>query len=352
MSTELVVAETGTTELALPSDLIDRARDFAVNARSERTRKEYARCWRQFEAWCSKHHRLALPASIETVVAYVTWLADGGDKGKPLAVSSIEQALAAIKLAQRMGGYPFDTKNAALVTVMKGIRREIAKTRLIRRVKPLMADELRVVLESLNPTVLREARDAAVIGLCWAAALRRSELVGLDFGKLGSGTGFVSIDDKAITITLMTSKGSQDTAQTVVVPRIYAPLSAQAFDTWVALANIEPGTPIFRAVIGKGESKRIAATRMCNRTVARIIKQRVKVLAKGRKLSKESIKAFVELFSGHSMRVGYVSSARTRRMDRGDVMRHTRHKTERMIEIYDRAVDKAGERSGLNGVGV
>jgi integrase len=348
-------------ELALPTDLIDRARTYAEQSRSPATRKVYARCWRDFNNWCQVHKRLALPANVDTIIAYVTWLASGRDCNKPLAISSIDQALAAIKLMQRNAGFPFDEKCPALFTLMKGIRREIAKTRATRRVKPLMQDDLRELLSGLKPDVLRDARDAALIGLGWAAALRRSELVGLDYGRLGSKEderriGFLSIDDKTLTVTLMTSKASQDTAETVIVPRVYAPLSCEAFDNWIALAKIQPGEPIFRAIEGKADGKRVAIKRMDPGTVARIIKRRVELLIKSRtkqrrKLSKDELKALVERFAGHSLRVGYVSSARARRVDRDDVMRQTRHKTATMIAVYDREVDKV-ERSGLNGVGV
>lgn len=359
-STALVPSPLG-VEVALPVDLIDKARVYAEQSRSPSTRKKYAQCWRDFHAWCQVHKRSALPVALDTLLAYVTWMASGRDNNKPLSVSSIEQALAAIKLMQRSSGFPFDEKNPHLFTVMKGIRREIAKTHAIRRVKPLMQDDLRELLSGLKPDVLRDARDAALIGLGWAAALRRSELVGLDYGRLGSKEddsriGFLTVDDKTLTVTLMTSKASQDTAETVIVPRVYAPLSCEAFDNWITIAKIQPGEPIFRAIEGKFDGKRVAAKRMDSGTVARIIKRRVELLIKSRtkqrrKLSKDELKAMIERFAGHSLRVGYVSSARARRVDRSDVKRQTRHKTDHMIEIYDREVDKV-ERSGLNGVGV
>ena len=362
MSTDLVIQSSGRTEVALPQDLIDKAREYAVNSRSERTRKEYARCWRDFVVWCANNKRSHLPASLDTIVAYVAWLASGRGVGKPLAVSSIGQAMAAVKLAQRTAGYAFDEKAPALLTVMKGIRREIAKTRTVRRVKPLMGDDLEALLEGLRPgESLRDARDAAMLALGWAAALRRVELVGLNWGLLGPDDdkkrlGFVTVDLNGISVTLMTSKAAQDTAETIVVPRAYAPLICDAVEAWVAAGGIEPGTPLFRAIVGKADGKRVAVQRMDPGTVARILKRRVQALLRSRtklrrKMTRDEIKSLTELFSGHSMRVGYVSTARARRVDRSDVKRQTRHKSDAMIEIYDRDVDKFGDRSGLKGVG-
>jgi hypothetical protein len=50
-----------------------------------------------------------------------------------------------------------------------------------------------------------DARDAALLVLGWAAALRRSELVGLDWQKLGAGSGYVEILERGLVVTLPTS---------------------------------------------------------------------------------------------------------------------------------------------------
>jgi hypothetical protein len=61
----------------------------------------------------------------------------------------------------------------------------------------------------------------------WAAALRRSELIGLDWGKLGTGSGFVELGERGVVVTLPTSKGSQDAAVEIVVPRSDMPTAAR-----------------------------------------------------------------------------------------------------------------------------
>jgi hypothetical protein len=54
--------------------------------------------------------------------------------------------------------------------------------------------------------------------LGWAAALRRFELVGLDWLKQGDAAGWDTIEDRGIVIVLPVSKGAQAAAETVVVP--------------------------------------------------------------------------------------------------------------------------------------
>jgi integrase len=75
-----------------------------------------------------------------------------------------------------------------------------------RQARPLMADDLRALVETLRPLIPAEARDAALLAVGWAAALRRSELIGLDWQSRGTGTGFVRLDERGLVVTLMASK--------------------------------------------------------------------------------------------------------------------------------------------------
>ena len=353
MSTNELIPLQPKGELALPQDLLHKAKDYAVHSRSERTRKRYAECWRDFTRWCDFNGRDPLPAGVETVIGYLTWMAAGRNDGKPLAMNTIGQARAAVILAQRTAGFAFDSDNQILKEVMAGIRRSIAKERTIRRVKPVTQEDLRDMLDGLNPAVLREARDAALLSLGWAAALRRSELVSLDLGKLGDGGGFVVADEKGLTITLMTSKASQDTAQTIAVPRTFAPQLCDAVENWVRVAAIQLGESLFRGIEGKAGGKTVAAGRLDDGTVARIIKRRIQLLAraKGRKrLTKAETAALVAQFSGHSMRVGFVTSAAERDIPTHRIREQTRHKSDQMVSLYIRDTDKFRNNS-LKGLG-
>src|SRR5215471_20792023 len=84
-----------------------------------------------------------------------------------------------------------------------------ARKETVRKAKPLLADDLRALIDGLEQTA-SGARDAALLALGWAAALRRSELVSLDWQKLGAGGGFVCVDERGIVVTLMASKAAQD----------------------------------------------------------------------------------------------------------------------------------------------
>src|SRR5262245_42715003 len=76
--TALVPLERVSTEVALPEKLVERAQDYMEKASSERTRLAYAHWQRIFTSWCARHGCSALPASPETVAAWITDLADNG----------------------------------------------------------------------------------------------------------------------------------------------------------------------------------------------------------------------------------------------------------------------------------
>lgn len=336
--------------------LADTATGYARRSLSERTLKEYERCWRKFETWCEKYRLTAMPAQPETVAMYVGWLAAGHGKQKPLAISSINQAIAAIKRAHSWRGHQLDTADPRVQRVWAGARREIAKTRTIRRVSPVMETDLREILQALlGSASLRESRDAAILALGFGAALRRSELVGLDWWVLGDGTGFLSIDDRGLLVTLMTSKASQAAAEEVIVPRTHATMLCTAVEDWIELSKVERGTPLFRPIVGNTIAGHHVSTERLNaRTVPDVVKRRAYELCAERnkgarkKLSAKDLKAKVAQFSGHSMRVGHVTSAAERGVIAAHIQATSRHKTPAMISTYTRVTD-AVKNSSLKG---
>jgi integrase len=127
----------------------------------------------------------SLPAAPETVALWLTALADGYGTRKPLARSSINQALSAVILRHRDHGCPLERNHKAIAKVWEGICKTKAEKEAVRKAKPLLTDELRDLIECLDLRKASGARDAALLALGWAGALRRSELVSLDWQKLG-----------------------------------------------------------------------------------------------------------------------------------------------------------------------
>ena len=186
-----------------------------------------------------------------------------------------------------------------------------------------------------------------MLALGWSAALRRSELVGLDWEKVGTGIGSLRIDERGLVVTLNTSKGSQTEAASVVVPCPDMPAACAAVKVWASMAALQPGEPVFRA-IDKGQH--IGAGRLTGRSVARILKARVRALAIVGGKSEAEADAIAAAMSGHSMRAGYATAAAAADVPGYRIQQHTRHKSAEMVARYVREADK-WTKSGLKGVG-
>jgi integrase len=134
-------------------------------------------------------------ASVVTSVRRPNFLASSRPSliAAPLSRSSINQALSAVIVRHRDAGHAFDRKHQAIARTWKGICNRKANTETKRQARPLLADDMQALIGMLRPEVPAEARDAALLALGWAAALRRSELVGLDWQKRGKGQRFPAV---------------------------------------------------------------------------------------------------------------------------------------------------------------
>jgi hypothetical protein len=154
-------------EIALPEALVERAKDYMAEALSPRTRAAYSHWWRRFTGWCQCHGRQPLPASPETVAAWLTALADGTDTGRPLARASINQGLAAVTLAHRNAGHAFDRKHRVISMTWSGISRVKAMVEVERQAAPFLAADVRDLLAILKVEKNIGCRNAAL--LPWAS---------------------------------------------------------------------------------------------------------------------------------------------------------------------------------------
>jgi integrase len=344
--TALTVLPPHGTEVALPDELIERARNYMAESLSERTREAYGRWWARFAGWCDRHGRQALPASPETIAAWLTALADGADGMRPLARASINQALAAVTLAHRNAGHAFDRKHRAISMTWTGISRVKAMTEVERQAAPVLSADICDLLDMLNPALNIGCRDAALLTLGWGGALRRSEVVSLDYEQIGSGSGFVRIDERGILITLARSKASQDKAVSVVIPRADLPEACDALEAWVKRAALKPGDPIFRAVNNRNE---IATERLTAHSVSRICKRAMADLEQRRGKPRDEAKAKARRYSGHSLRAGYATSAADADIPSLRIQKHCRHASADMTAKYVRTA-QAWTKSGLKGI--
>ncbi len=341
------VIETG-KGASLPAALDEMVEHAKAHAHARNTRRAYARAWSQFEAWCDAEGLCALPAAPKTAAGWLMAMVAmaASRSGRPPAWATLDQALAAIVARHRAEGEPFDRKSPDIARTCRYLARELARLRAPRKAKALTDDDLLGILADLKPTRKADVRDGALLALGWGGALRRSELVALDWQRLGRGGGFVSVSPDGVVVTLTISKGSQADAVEIVIPRADMPEAADAIEAWAKAAELAPGSPVFRSVT-KGQ--RIGAARLTDGSVARIIKARVRAYAKAHGRSKAAAEELAAAFSGHSLRRGYGTTAAKVDMPGYRIKSHMRHKSMDTTTGYIEE-GEAWSKSGLKGI--
>jgi integrase len=170
-----------------------RAAAFARNSKAPATERAYASDWRGFEAWCNGAGLAALPASPATVGAYLA------DRAGNLKVATLGRRIAAIITAHRMAGFQLDGKHPAISAVLGGIARRFGARQDAKTA--ILTAELRRLLRAL-PATAAGTRDAAILLIGFAGAVRRSELAALDVEDLEVG-------DQGLIVTIRRSKVDQ-----------------------------------------------------------------------------------------------------------------------------------------------
>src|SRR5215831_8192313 len=161
---------------ALPAADIDRAASYAKQDKAPATRAAYRGDFASFQAFCLSRGVASLPATPDTVAAYLAREAETG-----LKPSTISRRCAAIRYAHKLTGHEPPTNSEAVKATLRGIRRSIGAAPV--RKAPAIAEIMRDMAHAA-PTGIKGLRDRALLLLGFGGAFRRSELVALDVADL------------------------------------------------------------------------------------------------------------------------------------------------------------------------
>ena len=302
------------------------ARGFAERSKAENTKRAYRADWRCFRAWCAERGLDALPADVGTVTLYIADRAAPSDGGAPLKVSTLERRLSAIAQAHRVNGLPSpaSTREEPLHSVWAGLVR--VKGRAKSKVAPALTPDVVAMVEALPTVELADGsrqfttaakRDRALLLVGFAGALRRSELAALVVADLGFGAD-------GMRVRLRRSKADQEGAgATLGLHYGDRPLSCpvRAVQDWLRHNAITDG-PVFRGVDRHGN---VSDRALDSGSVARVVK---------RAASRAGLDP--KAYSGHSLRAGFATQAARAGAHERAIMKHTRHKSERVLREYIR----------------
>jgi len=226
-----------------------------------------------YTGWCAGEGRQPLPASADTIAAFVDAMAASR------APATVRRYVSSVATFHRAAGVanPCDTQTVKLA--LKRMHRE--KGRAQQQAAPL-TDRLVERLLGVRGSRLRDLRHRAMLVVAYTTMVRRAELVALQLADL-------QVDaDGFGTVTIRRSKTDQEGVGAV------APIPADAMRhvvTWIEAARITDG-PLFRAVL---KGNRIGGA-LDPGDVARAFK----AMARRAGLSAEE----TARISGHSTRVG------------------------------------------------
>jgi site-specific recombinase XerD len=151
---------------------LELAAGFARASKAKATQEAYGSDFRIFEGWCRARGLSALPASAESLCAF---LANEASLGK--RASTLGRRLAAVRYFHRAAGLETPTTDEKVKAVLSGIRRTIGAAPV--RKKAATSDIVLGMVGGKGRS-LRELRDRAILLLGFAGAFRRSELVALN----------------------------------------------------------------------------------------------------------------------------------------------------------------------------
>ncbi|WP_182112769.1 tyrosine-type recombinase/integrase [Actinotalea sp. JY-7876] len=291
-------------------------RDALEAALSPGTRRVYASSWRQWAAWCEAGGHQALPAHAAVIAAWVVERAGAGT-----ALATVTKDVAAIRAHHDAAGVDDPTVSRDLRQVLRGLRRQHGVTPR-RQAHPLVTTDLRRVLDGIDRTTLRGKRDAAILLLGYAAALRRSELADLRVGDLRSTRD-------GLVVTVRRSKSDQEGAGAVVgVARGSDPASdpVLAVRQWITAADLVSDDHLCQR-IARG-ANRVMGRPMAGQSIATVLQERAAAVGLG------------DLgVSGHSLRAGHATQAAEAGVDASRIARTTRHARLETLAAYVRPAE-------------
>jgi site-specific recombinase XerD len=179
--------------------------EYARAEKAEATQRAYRSDFEIFRAWCVERYVSALPASPQSVAAFLAH-----EAGRQVRPSTIGRRVAAIRYAHKLASLPLPTDDERVRATVRGIRRSLGAAPS----KKMPATAERVIgMAPLAGMRLSAIRDRALLLIGFAGAFRRSELVALNVEDLEETA-------EGIRITIRRSKTDQEGhGHVIAIPR-------------------------------------------------------------------------------------------------------------------------------------
>ena len=245
--------------------------EVAREALAANTQRAYRLDAERFASWCKAQGAVSMPASPETVAAFLRAESEAGR-----AVATVRRRAATIAAMHRAAGVANPCEAELVRLTLKGLARSRGTAQ--RQAAPITEREALRITAGLGDT-LRDARDLALLLVGRDLLARASELVALRVEDV------TPAEDGGAVVALRRFKTA-----TAAAPVYIGPEARAALEAWLRRAAISTG-PVFRAV---HKSERLGARAISPRDVSRILKARA---------AEAKLPAAAGV-SSHSLRVG------------------------------------------------
>ena len=296
-------------------------------ARSPNTRVAYKKGWLCFREWCEETGMSAVEAKPDDVVKFFVSMANKGrpGSGQPLALNTLRLYRSGMNDYWRRFGIRSPAASKKVDDVLRGLAR--LRGGKPRRVKALREYQILAMLRNCGEG-LHGLRDAALLSLGFAAALRRSELCSLRIEDIEPRAG------EGVIVHVRRSKTDGcGHGQKVAVLEGKSVKPIAQLERWLQASCIGNGF-LFQTLRRGGQP---SGRPIDPGDVARIVKRQA-----------ARIGLEPSLYSGHSLRSGFVTSAAVHRARIDKIMEVTRHKSAEMVLKYIRDEESFVDHAGAS----
>ena len=273
-------------------------------ALSENTRRAYHNDLQQFIRWGG-----SIPSSPKRIAQYLA------EHAEQLSFATLSRRVVAIGKAHEQRNIPSPTQSVVVKATLHGIRR--LNGSLQRRVAPTLLSDIQMMVKGLRG--MKGIRDKALLLVGFAGAFRRSELISIKVED-------VSFVEQGMIVHLKRGKTDQaGKGRDIAIPYMRGRCCpVKALSEWLGTSGITSGA-VFRRV---GRYGNLLGQGLSPQSVALLVKQRVEAIGRN-----------AQLYSGHSLRAGWVTSAARLGASTWNICQHTGHQSETVMHGYIRGGD-------------
>lgn len=283
------------------------------------TRRVYVSDFKIFADWCKEMDIDPLDASPEAVAIFIAnQFRDG------LHPSTLNRRLAAIRFAYKSLDKPSPTEHELVRATLKGIKRD-EKAPPIKHKTPLTNNVLIKIIQHIPYDTVRGIRDRAIFLMLFAGAFRRSELINIQHED-------ITFVEHGLDVVVRRSKTNQEgrhQMKSIAKGDIFCPVLA--VKSWLEVSGVYEGH-IFRPLT---RSDRVSNKRMSENTVYYLVKHYA---------AKSGYD--IDLFSPHSLRAGFTTSAVEKGKNIYKIMDVTLHASMNSLKPYIKFADRYKDHPG------